>query len=114
MINGGRLNHALGRMSYSRGRRFEWIVRSMFGSRGWVTVRAARSKPVDLIALKDGRILLIECKYNASMSRERRDYLMELARKAGARPLLATRRKHEKGVRLIDVSSGGEVSIEEV
>ena len=97
-------------MSYSRGRRFEWIVRSMFGSRGWVTVRAARSKPVDLIALKDGRILLIECKYNASMSRERRDYLMELARKAGARPLLATRRKHEKGVRLIDVASGGGIN----
>jgi Holliday junction resolvase len=86
----------------------------MFKSRGWVTVRTARSKSVDLIALKDGRILLIECKYNAGMSRERRDLLMELARKAGARPLLATKKKHRRSIRLIDVALRGKASIEEI
>jgi Holliday junction resolvase len=51
-------------MSYPSGRRFEWPVRNLLESCGWVTVRAARSKPVDLIALKDGRIPLIECNYS--------------------------------------------------
>jgi Holliday junction resolvase len=101
-------------MSYSRGRRFEWIVKGLFESRGWVTVRAARSKPIDLIALKDGRILLIECKYNVGMSQRRRELLMDLARRAGARPILATKKRHRKGVKLIDVASGGELSIEEI
>jgi Holliday junction resolvase len=90
-------------MNYSKGRRFEWIVRGVFGSRGWVTVRTARSKPIDLVALKDGRILLIECKYNASMSRECRELLIELARKAGARPILVAKKKHKKGVRLTTI-----------
>jgi Holliday junction resolvase len=101
-------------MSYSRGRRFEWIVKGLFESRGWVTVRAARSKPIDLVALKDGRILLIECKYNVGMSQRRRELLMDLARRAGARPILATKKRRRKGVKLIDVASGGELSIEEI
>jgi len=101
-------------MSYSRGRRFEWLVRDLLESRGWVVVRAAGSKPVDLVALRGGRALPIECKYDAGMPRERRELLAELARRAGARALLATKKRHERGVRLIDVESGGEISIEEV
>jgi Holliday junction resolvase len=101
-------------VSYSSGRRFEWSVRSVLESYGWVTVRAARSKPVDLVALKDGRILLIECKYNARISSKRMDYLKKLAEKAGAKPLLAVKKKYERSITFIDVDAGGEVDIEEV
>jgi Holliday junction resolvase len=100
-------------MSYPSGRRFEWSVRNLLESCGWVTVRAARSKPVDLIALKDGRILLIECKYNTRISSERIDYLKSLAGKAGARPILAVKKKYERSITFIDVDTGGEVKIEE-
>ena len=101
-------------MSYSSGRRFEWSVRSILESHGWVTVRAARSKPVDLIALKDGKILLIECKYNTRISSERIDYLKKLSGRAGARPLIAVKKKYERSIKFIDMDSGGEVKIEEI
>jgi Holliday junction resolvase len=101
-------------MSYPIGRRFEWSVRNLLESCGWVTLRAARSKPVDLIALKDGRILLIECKYNTRISSERLDYLKSLAGKAGARPIIAVKRKYERSIKFINVNSGGEIKIEEV
>jgi Holliday junction resolvase len=100
-------------MSYPIGRRFEWSVRNILESCGWVTVRAARSKPVDLVALRDGRILLIECKYNTRISKERIGYLKSLAGKAGARPILAVKKKYERSIKFIDVNSGGEVKIEE-
>jgi len=48
------------------------------------------------------------------MSQRRRELLMDLARRAGARPILATKKRHRKGVKLIDVASGGELSIEEI
>jgi len=100
-------------LSYSSGRRFEWSVRNLLESCSWVTVRAAKSKPVDLVALKDGRILLIECKYNTRISKERIGYLRKLAGKAGARPILAVKKKYERSIIFIGVNSGGEVKIEE-
>jgi len=61
--------------------------------------------------LKNGKILLIECKYNARASSERIDYLRKLSGRAGARPIIAVKKKYEKNVRFIDVDSGGEVKI---
>jgi Holliday junction resolvase len=48
-------------MSYRKGRRLEYVVRDMFRRRGWFVVRAAASKPVDLVCLKDGETVLVEC-----------------------------------------------------
>jgi len=101
-------------MSYSSGRRFEWSIKEMLESYGWVTVRAARSKPVDLIALRDGKILLIECKYNTRISSERIDHLKKLAEEAGAKPILAIKKKYERSIKFIDIDNGGEVKIEEI
>jgi Holliday junction resolvase len=50
-------------VSYRKGRRLEYVVRDMFRRRGWFVVRAAASKPVDLVCLKGGDIVLVECKY---------------------------------------------------
>ena len=101
-------------MSYAKGRRFEWSVKDLLEARGWIVVRAARSKPVDLVAMKDGRILLIECKYDSSISKDGRRLLLELAERAGAKPILAKKRRYERGLRLIDLRGGGELSLEEL
>jgi DNA primase large subunit len=50
-------------VSYRKGRRLEYVVRDMFRRRGWFVVRAAASKPVDLVCLKGGKTVLVECKY---------------------------------------------------
>jgi hypothetical protein len=39
-------------VSYRKGRRLEYVVRDMFRRRGWFVVRAAASKPVDLVCLR--------------------------------------------------------------
>jgi Holliday junction resolvase len=49
-------------VSYRKGRRLEYVVRDMFRRRGWFVVRAAASKPVDLVCIKNGEIALVECK----------------------------------------------------
>jgi len=78
----------------ARGRRFEWRVRDHFRERGYAVFRCAGSKPIDLIALKKGKpVLLIECKSGShSIGKKRLEELMELAELAGARFVLVKRR----------------------
>jgi Holliday junction resolvase len=85
------------------GRRLEYVVRDMFRRRGWFVVRAAASKPVDLVCLKGGDIVLVECKYGVRGVRwAELAPLLEAAEKADARPALAIAEK--KGtVKMIDV-----------
>lgn len=47
---------------YEKGRRFEQRIRKRLKSIGFFVVRAAGSKPIDLVAIKDGKTVLIECK----------------------------------------------------
>ena len=52
---------------YNRGADFERKLLAMFWERGWAAVRAAgsgtRPEPVpDIIAAKDGRLIIVECK----------------------------------------------------
>ncbi|MCX6695623.1 MAG: Holliday junction resolvase, partial [Candidatus Altiarchaeota archaeon] len=52
---------------YKKGSDFERFIVNSFWERGWVALRAAGSgktdKPLpDVIAVKNGRIILIECK----------------------------------------------------
>ena len=90
-------------MSYRKGRRFEWEVRKLLEERGYVVIRAARSKPVDLVAMKEGEILLIECKYDSYLSKERKEELIRIAEKAGATPILAAKRRYNREVDLLNL-----------
>lgn len=75
--------------SYVKGRRFEHYVKDKLEAKGWVVTRSAGSKgPFDLLAVKNGRILLIQCKWRKS--RIGKD-LVDVALKAGGLPVLATR-----------------------
>jgi Holliday junction resolvase len=90
-------------VSYRSGRRLEYVVRDMFRRRGWFVVRAAASKPVDLVCLKDGDIVLVECKYGVKGVRwAELAPLLEAAEKADARPVLAIAEKRGT-VKMIDV-----------
>jgi len=90
-------------MSYRKGRRLEHVVRDMFRRRGWLVVRAAASKPVDLVCLKGGETVLVECKYGVRGVRwAELAPLLEAAEKANAKPVLAVAEKRGT-VKMIDV-----------
>ena len=56
--------------NYNKGRRFEYKVKAWLEERDWICVRSAGSKsPFDLVAMKDGQTLPIQCKYGTRISR---------------------------------------------
>ncbi|MCX8168639.1 MAG: restriction endonuclease [Candidatus Methanomethylicia archaeon] len=59
--------------SYVKGRNFEYTVRMKFAKRGYLSIRSSSSRgtpkgqpPIDVIAIKDGRIIAVECKKHKS------------------------------------------------
>jgi Holliday junction resolvase len=83
----------------------EYVVRDMFRRRGWFVVRAAASKPVDLVCLKGGDIVLVKCKYGVKGIRwDELAPLLEAAERANAKPVLAIAEKRGR-VKIIDVES---------
>ncbi|MEM2233754.1 MAG: hypothetical protein QXP81_09485 [Nitrososphaerota archaeon] len=61
---------------------------------GWLVVRAARSKPVDLVCIRDGKVVLVECKYaGGRLTRKRREFLEGIARRFGVEVLVAFKKK---------------------
>ncbi|TMI72577.1 restriction endonuclease [Candidatus Bathyarchaeota archaeon] len=91
--------------NYEIGRRLEYRIRDLFRRNGYFVVRAAQSKPIDLVCLRNGRSVLVECKAGSSfLGRERKRELLDLARQAGAAVVLARRRR--RIVALTDLESG--------
>lgn len=82
--------------TYSKGRNLEYAVRRKLRSRGYVVFRCAGSRPVDLIAIKDGKILLVECKagLNPYLSQKQMNHILIMSKKAGAIPVLAVRKRY--------------------
>ena len=79
-------------MSYKRGRRFEYRVKEKLERLGYVVIRSAASKPIDLVALKAGcPPLFIECKLGKVTRRVEIENQKALARLAGAKYLLITK-----------------------
>jgi Holliday junction resolvase len=97
-------------MSYRKGRRLEWKVREIFRRRGWVVVRAAASKPVDLVCLKGrmgrrSRVVFVECKYGGGGATWKDvKPLLDFAEKANAKTVLAFQEKYGR-VKMIDADS---------
>ena len=77
--------------SYRKGRAFEWRVRDYLRGKGYLVVRSAASKgPFDLVALRKGEVLLVQCKYHGYISKKERETLVRVARMVGAIPVLAS------------------------
>ncbi len=80
----------MARTNYERGRDFEYRVKRALEGLGFVVVRCAGSKPVDLVALRPGRVLFVECKKSGYIDIAQKVYGAGLARKAGASYLVVT------------------------
>ena len=47
---------------YSKGAEFERRVKKHLESKGFFVIRAAASKPIDLVCIRKGEVIVIECK----------------------------------------------------
>lgn len=76
---------------YRRGADFERAVRAHLADHGYEVIRSAGSKTkVDLVAIKSGELLLIQCKLPSSdLPSSEWNRLRELARMCDARPIIA-------------------------
>ena len=98
--------------SYKKGYRFEREIFNLFSSAGFYVIRSAGSHGTfDLIAIKDGVVFGIQCKYNNHLNK-REEMAMKLAFKQyGIIPLYAFRKPREPLVlkdvinnRIIDIN----------
>jgi len=82
--------------NYIMGRRLEYRIRDIFRREGYLVIRPASSKPIDLVCIKNGKTVLVECKAGRSwLGKVRRAELIGLSEQAGA-PILLARRKRRK------------------
>lgn len=88
---------------YRRGRNFEYAVRRELTSSGYVCMVSPGSMgPADLLAVKAGRIFLIQCKISdGSLRRSEKNALLKLANEAGGAPILAI--KNGEGVTFFEL-----------
>jgi len=88
---------------YSRGREFEWRTRDELAAAGYDVIRSAGSKSkVDLVALKQGQALFVQCKSGASWpGPAERTELRRLANLVGALPIVASREREGRAASVI-------------
>jgi Holliday junction resolvase len=78
------------RSNYARGRDLEHRVRAHLRDEGYEVLRTAGSKSkVDLVAIKPGQILLVQCKRSGALPPAEWNALWDLAQMIGAIPVLA-------------------------
>ncbi|KUF18419.1 restriction endonuclease [Streptomyces silvensis] len=78
------------RSNYARGRDLEHRVRNHLREQGYEVLRTAGSKSkVDLVALKSGQMLFVQCKRSGALPPAEWNGLWDLAQMVGAVPVLA-------------------------
>lgn len=84
------------------------MVRDYFGERGWLVIMAARSEPVDLMCIKDGRTILVECRYaGARLLKDERKALEKIVERYGVDVVVARKKKRgETELETIHCSKG--------
>lgn len=102
-----------GKNHYATGTRFEHKTRDDLIANGYDVMRAAGSKgstKVDLIAVKPGQLLFIQCKSNGKISPAEWDRVVEVSAWVGAVPVVAENGPRGRGVvytRLLGVKRRG-------
>jgi len=77
--------------------RFEWRIQRMLQNQGYTVLNVARSKPCDLVAMREGKCWLIEVKgRNTKYPPEQQVEQALLSRKSGF-PLVLVRQLHQRG-----------------
>lgn len=83
--------------NYRKGRDFEYRTRNLYQQQGYFVLRSPRSLGlVDLVAIKKGEILLIQCKMSGKLELQKRIELIKLAESIGAKAVLAFRNIQHK------------------
>ncbi len=76
--------------NYQRGRRKEYALRDWLERQGYVVVRSSASKgPIDLVAIKDGQVLLLQVQTSPYVPNAKRAQLLDCANRAGLPIVLA-------------------------
>lgn len=79
---------------YEKGRSFEYRVKRHLEGMGYTVFRSGGSRSLaDLLAMRRGEVLLVQCKTDGYLNPKRRERLRILAGNLGARAILA----HRKG-----------------
>jgi Holliday junction resolvase len=74
--------------TYQRGRAFEYRVRDVYRGMGYFVLRSARSlSPVDLMAVKKGEVLGIQCKLSTGMTLAEKDSFVQFCAAYGIKPV---------------------------
>jgi len=95
---------------YEKGRRFEYQVRDFFREHGFLVIRAAQSKPIDLVCLKDGKSILVECKTNRkALGRHGKEELLKMSESSQAIVILAYKEKRQ--IKLLNVKNNDPYSV---
>lgn len=75
---------------YRRGRALEYRIRDQLRDDGYFTMRSPSSKsPVDVVAIKHGEVLFVQCKRGGILAPAEWNVLYDLAVSCGALPILA-------------------------
>ncbi len=75
--------------SYYKGRTFEYKVKHLLENMGYFVIRSAKSAFPDLVAVKQGKPMLVECKVNRYLPWEDKVKLIHLGSTIGAKCVLA-------------------------
>jgi Holliday junction resolvase len=77
--------------AYKYGRQFEYRVRDHLKRLGYFAMRSPASKtPIDILAVRPGAVLFVQCKRSGSFPPAEWNELFELAKSCGAIPVLAS------------------------
>lgn len=95
---------------YARGRSFEYAVKRNLEKYGYIVMRSPASRsPADLIAVKRGTAVFIQCKLHGALPPSEWNELIDYSDKAGAVPIMAARPTEGRGINyyvLLDKKDG--------
>ena|SRR3989338_2212169 len=87
-------------MTYKKGYGFERSLKLDLESKGWKVIRSGGSKKPDLVAAKDGKVIIIECKFTSNgviyLEKDEVLNLQEVAKHFGGECIYYVRRKNDK------------------
>lgn len=79
---------------YLKGARFERRVKKYLEEKGYLVIRAAGSKPFDLVGIKDGKAIVLECKVaEGILKKTELERLIMMVTEVKATPIIAFGRK---------------------
>src|SRR3989338_2020587 len=100
-------------MTYKKGYGFERSLKLDLESKGWKVIRSGGSKKPDLVAAKDGKVIIIECKFTSNgviyLEKEEVLNLQDVAKHFNADCMYAIRKKGDVNFTLVSLDQLKEV-----